>query len=461
MEESSCTCGWQKKYEELLQQYKSITAISRLCKKLGEIVDDEYNRHSCMVKEEIEVEIPYYMNALVIVANKIAPFARIFNKYQPHVRRYRKKLAWLNELVSQSNSKHLINMNKIVAYKCLYDERMIKQFKKYIAESWVEKQVSKIPEISPWDTDLLQKILGATDKRFRVFKVELNHITRAVVFASERQVRYLRDLCRAYTGIPFINMLQRSKGRGKNRTINEMKREDEMKNFLCFFMSDLEALALCVDSDINKNEFCIPPIMGDERTIFAQLAGDKQTTYGYGESIASLTNTCKPMSANRSIPTILIIGDFADERSSHLSVLRKMENDHGYNKAHVCAGLTDWPVIISTVLYSCNKDSCIESRYSYSSVAIWEANVDKNFGLSCENYQEKKHTQVDPDIIKLKNDFAKFDYGLQGNDEQKQNNKKKKREKKKTWEDAYGKYIFICFSKKYYILLCVFCIFWY
>ena len=450
MEDSCCSCGWKKRYEKLLLQYNSLTGISRLCTELGAIVDDEYERFRFMIKSNLEIDIPYYMKTLVIVVNKIAPLARMFDQYQPHVRRYRKKLTWLNELIDEANREQIRNLQKIVAYKCLYDKRMIKQFKQLVVAAWGEKQVSNIPEISPWDTDLLQKILGVTDKRFRIFKVEFNHITRGVTFASERQVGYLRDLIRALTGVPFIKILARSKGRGKIRSINEMRKEDEMKNFLCFFMSDLEALALCVDSDINKNEFLIPPIMGDQRTIFGQLAGDKQTTYGYGESIASFTNACKPMSANRSIPTILIIGDFADERSSHLSVLRTMENDHGYNKAHVCAGLTDWPVIISTVLYSCDKDSCIESRYSFSSVAIWEANVDKNFGVSCENYQEKKHTQIDEDVIKIKNDFVKF------GQEKKQKKKKKKSKNNNTWEDAYGKSTYICFSKKNYIFVYIF-----
>lgn len=447
----SC-CDWKSKYDELFREYKKVTAVSNLCSRLIDFIETTYNRMIFMVKSNIALAIPYYYHTFKILAVKLLNFIRLFGEYQPHVSQYKCKVSWLNSLVTKSNNRHVNNLVQVVNFKCLFDKKMIKQFKELIVKEWSNESNKidlKLPEVSPWDTDLLQNILVTTDKRFRLFKVELNHITRRVVFSSERQVGYLREMKRVSTGKPFITELARSKGKGKSRSIAEMKKEDEIKNFLCFFMNDLEALALCVDADINNNEFFIPTVMGDKRTVFCQLAGDKQTKYGYSESIASLTNINHPMSANRSIPTILIIGDFADERSSHVSVLQKMKKEHGYNKSSICAGLTDWSLIISTVLYSCDEQSKIQSRYSYSAVAIWEENVPKNTNELSENYDEKKHTMVDEDVIVLKNKFQQMDYHdcidksqLYSDKVSNVANKKNKRRKNhKSWSEPYGKYI--------------------
>ena len=426
-----CNCHFKARCYELTSQLESVTAIANLCEYMKNFIDIEYNRCRFLMSENMNLVVPFYLHTIGQLVIKMVALLRIFNKYQPHVSQYKNKVEWIHELSNKSNNRHVENIDEIVKYKCLGDDNMIEQLKQLILETWGhnnDENNPDIPLVSPWDTDLLQKLLLVTDKRFRAFKIELNFITRRVVFASERQVGYLRELYRILTGIPFLNNLQRSKGRGKIRSIADQKKEDEYKNFLCFFMNDLEALALCVDADINKNEFFIPKIMGDERTIFSQLAGDKQTKYGYGESIATLTNISSPLSAHRSIPTILIIGDFADERPSHLSTLQKMKQTYGYDKQYICAGLTDWAVIISTVVYSCDKNSKITSRFSYSAVAIWDKNIVKSADRAVDAYDERKHTKVDHDVITLQNDFY----------QQNQNSKNKNRNKSR-WKDASSK----------------------
>ena len=430
-----CNCHYKARCYELNSQLQSVTAITNLCQYMKNFIDIEYKNYRFFVMEGMDLVAPFYLQAIGQLVIKLVGLLRIFNMFQPHVSQYKSKIEWIHELNNKSNNRHVDNIDEIVKYKCLGDDDMIEQFKQLIVETWGNKKDENnpdLPMVSPWDTDLLQKLLLVTDKRFRAFKIELNFLTRRVVFASERQVGYLRELYRILTGIPFLNNLQRSKGRGKIRSIADQKKEDEYKNFLCFFMNDLEALALCVDADINKNEFFIPKIMGDERTIFSQLAGDKQSKYGYGESIATLTNKSNPLSAHRSIPTILIIGDFADERVSHLSTLQKMKQTYGYDKQYICGGLTDWPVIVSTVIYSYDKNCKITSRFSYSAVAIWDQNITKSTGRAVDAYDERKHIKVDHDVVKLQNDFDHIK-------RQQNQNKKRKNSNKSTWKDAFSK----------------------
>ena len=135
------------------------------------------------------------------------------------------------------------------------------------------------------------------------------------------------------------------------------------------------------------------------------------------------------MSANRSIPTILIIGDFADERSSHLSVLQNMKKNHAYDKGRICQGLTDCGIIISTVLYAYNKDGCITSRYSHSAVAIWDVDTNKNGKRLSDTYKEEEHTRVDDNVIKINNQFR--------------NQINATLKKKKSWKVYHGTFLLI------------------
>ena len=105
-------------------------------------------------------------------------------------------------------------------------------------------------------------------------------------------------------------------------------------------------------------------------------------------------------------------------------------------------------LIISTVLYSCDENSLIQSRLANSAIAIWDQNISKNLDKLPAEYTEEKHTNVDSDIIELKNNFQMVDYGSMTKDvgslvvehDQSKVKKNQKRKKKKHhgWKKAYG-----------------------
>ena len=402
------------KYNDLRTKYLQIASIRGMARSLEKDIEKQIQTTEFMRSENIVVEAPFWLENVIELGKIIEQLKQLYivnDKEAPFISTYKSPDKSASDLTNKSNDRHVHNMDQIVTYKCGKNKRLIKQFKQIIVDSWTVMEGPLVdvdtPIIGANDTSILQDIVHANDADWRRFVSECDYLSRRRIFSSERQGRYIRDFQKIYFCESFLHPLQRGKGSGKNRSNLSISRKDEILDYLCYFMDDREALGSCIDADINQNKFCTPAILGNERTIKAQYAGDKQMKYGYAESCVSLTRMESPMSAKRSIATMLICGDFADERKSHLSVIQKIKNKYGYDKQYIMCGLTYWPVVLSTIIYCLADDNTqrIQSRMATSAIVIWDEKVKKDTGSRLGTYNEEIHTTIDKEIIRLQDNI--------------------------------------------------------
>lgn len=419
--------NWKEKYLEIMVAYQELLAktvrlssVNGLIEEVRKKVMDEYNNCTVLYNNNIKVSKPIWYYSLLKLHSTSLKLLKIFDTVD-EAKRNKTNVPTITRVTKTQNlqlskttaERHANNINQIIVYKCRDDEYFQEQLQIQCMKLWSNSyRYGALSMVGSWNTEYLQGLLQTSDHNFREFRNELHRIVGCDVFASARKCSNIRQWLRILTGRVLQLFLERSKGSGKLRKASAKKGarapNDTCQKYFAFFMNDLEAIGLCIDSDINRNQFQINSLLvsSNPRTIFGQIAGDKQTVYGYGESAATLTNMDSPMSATRSIPTILICGDFADERRSHALLLDTIHSTFKYNKTNICKLLTDWPVVITIVLYAIPEQSNnLISRLGKSAVGIWNEKMKKTCAQAKCQYKEAHHTRVGDDIIQLDNQF--------------------------------------------------------
>lgn len=341
------------------------------------------------------------------------------------------------EFSKRSRERHVANINKIMEFKCRNRDHWVEELRKLLVENWDMKDIY-LPSFGVMDTDYLQMVVDTTDARWDMFTREF--VRRGWnPFVSRRTTRDKRKVERLVTAQVFRNVLQQGKGGGAQRTDSALMRRDELMEYFICFIEEIEAICLCIDCDINANQFCIPDLIsrGWKRTIVTQIAGDKQTNYGYSESHCSLTTMKAPMSGQRSIPVLLICGNFADERRSHEQIFKSIYDKFGYDKRTAQRGLGDFPVVLSLVLFhTSHRDNKLSSRLAKSAVAIWDYGMKEE----CDDIIGVEQTfSVAENVMKLNNSFVSNKYSGQLQKKKQKNSNNNNKIKKKDivlWQEA-------------------------
>ena len=497
---------YEKLYKDLLVKYEKLAVKSvhfsspdNLCTAFKTIVDKETrDTNNCNSFNLPIVEPIWFHNAMKLQESLSSYFSACTNKNnnnkneiknknqnknqnknddhnettintQPHIARLNYTQYKSQEFSQRSKERHTSEMGRIIKYKCCNNEYWMGKLKEVITVHWGRNSGNGflcLPKFSGMDTDYLQIVLDARDKNWHLFLSECKRIQGWHPFASKRVTDDIRKLKRARTAEVCRAMLQTGKGKGKSRTDYDLISKDECSAFFVFIMNDCESISICIDSDINGNKFRIPFVVSNHspRTILSQISGDKQTGYGYSESHCTLTTMISPMSAQRSIPSVLICGDFADERRSHQHIFSKVDKEFEYDKSSCIKALGDFPVVISFVLFRVNPNTRkLTSRMGRSTVAIWDIGMkrkcndiigdeskveeEKDIIQLCNNQftnnKYKSHIYYESQIKKERKNKNKNQNKNDNNNNNNNNSSKNKNNKKNIvkWMDALSMYL--------------------
>ena len=462
-EDEQASINYKELYFKALAEMKELqiktidcNSIGGLCNRLSTLLNKEINKHNLFKNLNIRIEEQGWTKEVIKLGKVLNQYFNSFDDHiekkddikegmvapQPLLVRFERYMR--NEFTQRSKERHVGNINKIIKYKCRNRDYWIEQLQKKCVENWGIKELY-LPSLGMLDSDYYQMIADSIDCRWQFLVSELARDLGWNIFTSRRKVRDKRKLDRLWTAQVCRKALQQGKGGGARRSDRALKQRDELMVYFIFYMEEIEAICLGIDSDINGNQFCIPDLItrGWERTIVTQIAGDKQTKYGYSESHCSLTTMKAPMSGQRSIPLVLICGDFADERRSHEQVFQLINDRFGYDKRAVQRGLCDFPVVITLVMFHTEReDDKLSSRLAKSAVAIWDYSMKEE----CDDIIGVEETLSEPeDVIKLKNSFVSNKYTNNNNNNKKKKNKKKKKKNNKKkivlWQEAQSIYI--------------------
>lgn len=455
---------WEQKYNDLEYKYNRLVLnhirISSITGMMHEI-QDKLVQELTTAKQFIAEDIPYakpFWGTNLRELNKISiELLNIWNDDQNdkingsndesiYITRFRPSCHRENVIPDQTIKRHVINVNEIVKFKCRNDEFCRRELTTRLMKLWLQDKQKDNYIIGSWNTENLQRILQASDHHFRQFTSAFHQLIGYKVFASQRQTTAIRIWNRSKSANVFSIVVERGRKKGKISLSDVAKRwqrapDDEITKCHVFFMNDLEAICMCIDADINRNHFTIPQIIIEfnPRTIIDSLAGDKQSVYGFSEGRASMTTMNQPMSAARTVPTVLVCGNFADSYHTHASIINTMKKKFNYDKAYMVKALSDFPVVITLVLYNIDQtNDCIQSRFSSSAVAIWQKKMKQECLAGIEDYDESCHTVCDESIVDIQNEFTSNTQFAQTKQRKQSSSNEKKYSKKQVsnlWQD--------------------------
>ena len=464
--------NWEQKYKQLLKKHNDLLEenndllinqmklddMTGLLDMVNEKLNYELEIGIAFVQENMEYKKPFWNKNLRQLNSTIIKLYKLWNRddelKMPDIIQFRPFRHKDEKITTQTLSRHVNNINNIVYFKSVGHQFFQRELQTALMKNWLADPMQDNYIIGPWNSENLQRVAGSSDHRWRQFKSMFHSLMGVTVFASRRESSEIRKWTRSKTANAFSLLLERGQKKGKLTEQHLTKTwaqelNDEITKCHVFFLNDLEAIAMCIDADINRNNFMIPQmiIQSMPKTIIDSVAGDKQSIYGYSEARASLTCMNQPMSAERSIPTVIICGNFADNYHTHAKIMHEMKSKFNYDKSYVIKALTSFPIVITLVLYYINsKSQCIESRLASSSVVIWSKTMKQECMAGIENYNEKLHAVCDDNVIQLKNKFKSNimklrNKKIQNVDKQFQHNKAKRAKFPKhivpqSWQDA-------------------------
>lgn len=460
---------WKQKYEELVLKHDTLSDqyhglliknmefdhMDGLLTNVCNMLDDELRVAKVFRNEGMECNVPDWGDHLKKLDSINKQLLNIWYGEECDesitITQFRPCRHKNGKIEKQTLDRHVQNISEIITFKCVDDYWFENELKRALQQKWLADSTFDNYIIGSWNSENLQRTAHSSDHHWREFKSQFHSLIGYNVFASRRQTSQIRKWTRSKSANVFSPLLERGNKKGlltKYHLINSWQAEinDEVTRCHVYFMNDLEAISMCIDADINRNQFRIPQMIIENcpRTIVDSLTGDKQSVYGFCEGRASMTCMEKPMSADRTVPTVIVCGSFADNYHTHASIIHKMKSKFNFDKSYVVKALCSFPVVISLVLFNIDsKSKCIRSRFSSSSVVIWSKGMKQECCAGIENYNENIHTKCDNDIVKLKNEFISNIVKLPSKKSQSQNNKNQSKNQvypknpiPKSWEDA-------------------------
>lgn len=422
---------WKKQYEELLLKHNALSDcyndlliknmefdnVDGLLSNVCEMLENELRVAKAFENENIECNVPDWGGLLKKLDSINKQLLNVWydeiSDESITITRFRPCRHKNGRIQKQTLDRHIQNMTDIISFKCVDEYWFENELKRALQQKWLSDSMFDNCIIGSWNSENLQRTAHSSDHHWREFKSQFHSLIGYNVFASRRQTSEIRKWMRAKTANVFSPLLERGNKKGlltKYHLLNSWQAEinDEVTKCHVYFMNDLEAISMCIDADINRNQFRIPQmiIQNCPRTIIDSLTGDKQSVYGFCEGRASMTCMNKPMSADRTVPTVIVCGSFADNYHTHASIISKMKLNFNFDKSYVVKALCSFPIVVSLVLFNIDaKSKCIQSRFASSSVVIWSKGMKQECCAGIQNYNENIHTKCDNDIIQLKNEF--------------------------------------------------------
>ena len=262
---------YEELYNQALSKIIDCNTASGLATRLKNTIVKERQYHNDLILLNEEISKPVWMNDIIDLNKVLGKFIQEFQKQEKKKQKRRRKqerqwspptIIMLDpskyqryHLTERTKQRHIGNVNDILKYKCMCRKYWINELKRELISSWNMNE-SNLPNVSGWDTYYLQMVVGSSDAHWNLFTSELKRIIGWNIFASKRVTDQLRKSRRIITGQVFRCMLQRGKKRISKRTAGDLNSRDECIMYFVFFMAELEAIAMSIDGDINKNKFC-------------------------------------------------------------------------------------------------------------------------------------------------------------------------------------------------------------
>lgn len=337
---------------------------------------------------------------------------------------------------------HKNNLLDILTWKCNSNPGRIRILQNAICKDWkliaLECLGLDSLTLSAEDTQSLQHSTQLSDKSFQIFKNNFANLIQSnksiKIFSSyHQQMDYRRQSSlRIHTGFTFEMMLD-----VKNPNLNNGQKCAWFPIYAC---QDKEAIAKLLDSHINNNIFMVHSVLNDE--IWIHIGGDRQTDYGFSESITTLT-CAYPMTGNNSIPTLLIPKDIQDDYKNLSRVYHQLEN-----KLAQWESLAKSAVVISLMKYSLSRINPKTRQYKIESRFV------RNMVISIDSSAQSKRSEIHMNSLNLSQQMDhKFenphassfdDYGIinefMSNEGLIDIKYKSKVKKSQTWPYSYGMY---------------------